>query len=82
MNPTNGHQEVRDLLAFSGADNVISSPGNDLGGLFCYQILHLEILQCTFPFLDKLKFRILKRVCIHVCPCCVHSSEAQIIHLW
>lgn len=47
--------DLRDLLAFSRDNIVTSSIGTDLGGLFSYQILHLEILQCTFPFLDKLK---------------------------
>lgn len=55
MNPTSGCGELKDLLAFSRDNTVTSRSGSDLERLFSYQILHLEILQCTFPFLEKLK---------------------------
>lgn len=52
MNPASGCGELRDLLAFSRDSIVTSSTGSDLGGLFSYQVLHLEILQFSFPFLN------------------------------
>lgn len=72
MNPTSRWAELKDLLACSRDNIVTSSIGSDLGGLFSYQILHVEMVQCTFPSLDKLKAHLetQNRVCAHVLLLC------------